>query len=117
MLTNWGSNSFIGLTELKVFDENYQEIFLEHEDIELSKNNQTKISSGLKKIIGNVYATIDDNNMFKNLYNIKNYFTIKIYIPSDKKISFIVFWNYNKDITIGVKNIKIFYKNLKVFEG
>lgn len=49
--------------------------------------------------------------MFKNLYNIKNFFTIKIYIPQAMNLGYIVIWNYNKELDIGVKNCKIFYKN------
>ena len=38
LLTNWGNNTFIGLTEIKLFDDNLQEIFLEISDLSLLKN-------------------------------------------------------------------------------
>lgn len=42
LLTNWGHSTFIGLTELKLFDDNYQEIFLEFGDLCLLKNQKEK---------------------------------------------------------------------------
>ena len=33
------------------------------------------------------------------------------------KVAFIVFWNYNEKASTGLKDCKIYYKNIKVFEG
>lgn len=117
LLTNWGNSTFIGLTEIKLFDENLQEIFLEFSDLFLLKNQKEKESVHLKNIIDNDFQTTDDHHMFKNYFRLRNTLTIKIMVPQSVKLAFIVIWNYNKELDVGVKNCKMFFKNLKVFEG
>lgn len=55
--------------------------------------------------------------MFKVLFNPKQRYSLKFKVPQSVKVGFIVFWNFNEDKKIGVRNCKIYYKNSKIYEG
>ena len=59
LLSNWGTPSFIGLTEIKIFDETWEEIPLSYQDLHLFKNNQIKNTNNLQKLINGQYDTND----------------------------------------------------------
>lgn len=51
--------SFIGLTEIKIFGDDYEEIKLTYADLSFFKNNQVKNTSNLPKLINNNFQTND----------------------------------------------------------
>ena len=113
-LSNWGSQKYIGINEIKIFDKNSKEIIIFSYNIRISKNKK-EVYFPLDNIINNNIKTTDINNMLILPFDDKSFYSIEIEIF--EKPSFLVIWNFNKDLSIGLKQCKIYFLNKKIFQG
>ena len=122
LFNNYGSSEYIGLEQIKLFDEENNEIimFLEDENNNMKDNNIPKIYSMPENRV--LSPTVQPLILTKYI-NINNYKNKKrenrIYIIFNNLImlSKIHIINYYKYDEIAVKDIKIFIDNILIFEG
>ena len=113
-ISNWGSNKYIGLNEIKIFDKNLKEIMIYPYNIKIFKNNK-EINFSNEKLINNSIKSNEANDMFVLPFNDKILYSIEIEISN--KPSFLLIWNFNQDLRVGLKNCKIYFLKKKVFQG
>ena len=122
LVNNWGNNEYIGLDEIKLFDEKNNEIILFNDDLNIEFNNNNN-NIEKENSIPDIYLLPDNRNInnkikpliltrYKNNEN-------KIYIIFDNLImlSKIKIFNYDKYDKFAVKDIKIFIDDNLIFEG
>lgn len=118
LTSNWGSISYIGLTEIKLFDRDYHEIFLGPDNLKLYNKDKVVSSPNLRHLINNKVSTISQTDMLKLNYNPKqDRYTIEIDLPFNIVVAYMVVWNFNEDISKGVRLMTIIYQSKLVFEG
>ena len=117
-ITNYGHKQKTGLTEIKIFNKNYKEIELKYSKIKFYKNKQNKSNKSLFNIINNKIETTNKKYMFYFTGNLnKDEYTLKIELLREEEIGFILLWNFNEDISKGLKSCEIFLKDKKIFGG
>ena len=123
LINNWGNNEYIGFEQIKLFNENNEEIIISENDekLEDKENNniprvylfpeKLKINPKINPIILTKYKNI---NCYKNGdYANRIYFIFNNLIM----LSRINITNYRKYDEISVKCIKIFFDDNIIFEG
>ena len=122
LFNNYGSSEYIGLEQIKLFDEENNEIimFLEDENNNKKNDNIPKIysmpenrvlSPTIQPLILTKYINI---NKYKNKKKENRIYIIFNNLIMISKIHIINYYKYDE---IAVKDIKIFIDNILIFEG
>lgn len=123
LLTNWGHEKRIGLTEIQLFHENGKIIPIQPEEI--SVKNATNESASIHTLFNGKAKTSKIKNMWSCDLNADPPVVIGIHYKNtqqSKELSLakIKIWNYNhnlKDLNIGVKHMKIFVGEALFYNG
>ncbi|KAL4471398.1 hypothetical protein ABPG74_008291 [Tetrahymena malaccensis] len=106
VISTWGSAHLVGLTEIKVYDEDGCNIKLKPEDLLIEGGLQTS-SRNIYRICDGVYDTIDSEHMWLGtMPDPPKCMEIGIKFKSSKGIGALRVWNYNKSLIDSVKGIK-----------
>ncbi|KAL4511622.1 hypothetical protein ABPG72_012467 [Tetrahymena utriculariae] len=120
VISTWGSAHLVGLTEIKVYDEDGCNIKLKPEDLMIEGGPQTS-SRNIYRICDGVYDTIDSEHMwFGTMPDPPKCMEIGIKFKSNKGIGALRVWNYNKsliDSVKGIKEIEIIRNNNLIWVG
>ena len=127
ILSNWGDANYVGFFGVE-FWNSAGEIINSQLSIQVEAD-----PTGLKvdpaysndirtceKLVDGVYWTCDDSHSWLAPFNPTRASSIKFDLTKVQELSLIRVWNYNKSrihSSRGVKNIRIFLDDLKVFEG
>ena len=112
MINNYGNNEYIGLEEIKLYDEQKNEIILSSEDEYIEENNIQKIFLLPENYVINPKNKPIFITKFKN--EIKRIYIIFNNLIMLSKISIINYYKYEE---IAVKDMKIFIDENLIFEG
>ncbi|XP_071964548.1 katanin-interacting protein-like [Antedon mediterranea] len=118
LISNWGHASIIGLTEVQFYGSDGKKINLEAESIGLIGEVEGEAGQPSNIINGKTKTTKDRNMWSCTLtprYIPRLKFTVKSSAISKMKI-----WNFNKNLnslSIGVKDIKVFFDNKLIWVG
>ena len=118
LLSNWGSPFQIGLTEVKLYDPDMNEIKIDLDNFKLYNNNIEHKTDQIVNVVNDKVATTNPAHMLLLDYNkYKDNYTLcfKSYMEID--IGFIVIWNLNEDPCKGVQKLRITLGSRKVYEG
>ncbi|CAB4005620.1 Hypothetical predicted protein [Paramuricea clavata] len=121
--SNWSHPSEIGLTEIQFFDCDGLLINVPKHQISLS--TETKGQSPLSNLINGKTKTSNERYMWKCPYSSGEVITLSFQIPcqwttGEHNVAKIKVWNYNKkmkDLSVGVKEVKIFTNGSLVWDG
>ncbi|EAR94456.2 hypothetical protein TTHERM_00052450 (macronuclear) [Tetrahymena thermophila SB210] len=106
VISTWGSAHLVGLTEIKVYDEEGCNIKIKPEDLMIEGGLQTS-SRNIYRICDGVYDTIDSEHMWLGtMPDPPKCMEIGIKFKSSKGIGALRVWNYNKSLIDSVKGIK-----------
>lgn len=118
LLSNWGSPFQIGLTEIKLYDADMNEVLLDENSVKLYNNDKLEVNGQVKNLISNKFATVNPSDMMLLDFNAyKDSYTVSLNSPLEIDISFIYLWNLNEDPCKSVRNVRIKSGKTKVFEG
>ena len=112
MINNYGNNEYIGLEEIKLYDEQKNEIILSSEDEYIEESNIQKIFLLPENYVINPKNKPIFITKFKN--EIKRIYIIFNNLIMLSKISIINYYKYEE---IAVKDMKIFIDENLIFEG
>ncbi|XP_051789759.1 katanin-interacting protein [Erpetoichthys calabaricus] len=120
ILSNWGSPTTVGLTEVQFFGLNQQKLFVSPHDIDV---RNTDHPGELGVLVNGKTKTTKERHMWTCPFNppVQLYFIIRNPERSQNfGISKIKIWNYNKnlsDLDIGVSDVKIYLDSTLVYQG
>ena len=118
LISTWGSSFQIGLSEIKLYDEDINEIEIKRDNLKLYSKNKMVPSFKLPKLVNNRICSQRHEDMFiVDFQRDKKTYTLKINLPLDISIAFMVVWNCNEDISKGVKKCKVFFGNNMIYSG
>lgn len=118
ILSNWGSPFQIGLSQVKLYDVDMNEIILEDNSIKLYNNNNLQHHNQVHNLINDRVATTSPSDMLILDYNqYKDKYAIVISYPMDADLGFVVLWNLNEDPCKGVRRLRVSTASKKIFEG
>ena len=110
IVSNWGSPFQVGLTEVKLFDMENEEIKLREGDIKLYNGDRLIETDQLNNIINDRIVSMNQNDMFSiDFSKSRDRYSFKFEVPLTVNIGCIVLWNFNEDPDKGVKDFKLFY--------
>ncbi|XP_014661506.1 PREDICTED: uncharacterized protein KIAA0556-like isoform X2 [Priapulus caudatus] len=121
--SNWGHPDRIGLTEMQLFDQDGRHIEVKPPDVVVS--GATDVKGDITNIFNSKFKTIKERNMWTCAYHPSRPVEFAIFLRPhphqlEFRISEIKLWNYNKnlkDLSIGVKNIRLFQGGRLVYDG
>ena len=129
ILSNWGNQRKVGITEIEIFDRNNKKIKIN--DIKIKGGEGNYGRENLYKLYNNKIHTINENDMWvidinkrNNLYS--QFLNINLYIYANidnnksllENIGYIIIWNYNGwEVNRGVKKIDIFKDEYIYYSG
>ena len=112
MINNYGNNEYIGLEEIKLYDEQKNEIIMSSEDEYIEESNIQKIFLLPENYVINPKNKPIFITKFKN--EIKRIYIIFNNLIMLSKISIINYYKYEE---IAIKDMKIFIDENVIFEG
>ena len=113
ILSNWGHESTVGLTEVQLFDKNDHPIKIAGGHV-LNGND-----ANINRLYNNRFHSINEDDMWTSPFN-KNHIKIELSFHADEynEVDSVLLWNYNgKERNKGVKEVQIFKKNVLKYEG
>ncbi|XP_067859220.1 katanin-interacting protein isoform X2 [Heptranchias perlo] len=119
ILSNWGNDGKVGLTEVQFFDLKHQKIFVSPHDVDI---RNADYPGNLNSLVNGKTKTTKDRHMWTCSFHppVQLYFVLRSPNKSqDLGISKIKIWNYNKslnELDIGAKNVRIYVDSNLVFE-
>lgn len=117
ILSNWGYINKIGISEIKLFDKNLQEVEQKYFDIKFYKNNKlVDKKKDLKNIVNKKIKSVKRNDNFVTDFDSEKNYKIVMAVQDNVKLSSICFWNYCINESMGIKHCKIFYNDNLVFD-
>lgn len=117
-ISNWGSPFQIGLSEVELYDCEMNEVSLSEINLTLYRNNNCLNAPTLYNLINDRVATTNPHDMFLLDYDPKrNHYAVHFSFCFDVEIGFIVLWNFNEDVSKGLKGVRISVGERRVFEG
>ncbi|XP_069762164.1 katanin-interacting protein isoform X2 [Narcine bancroftii] len=111
ILSNWGNDDKVGLTEVQFFDLKQQKIFVSPHDVDI---RNAYYPGNLHSLVNGKTKTTKDRHMWTCSFHapVQLYFVLRNPNKSlDFGISKIKVWNYNRrlnDLNIGAKSVKIY---------
>ncbi|XP_051877498.1 katanin-interacting protein isoform X2 [Pristis pectinata] len=119
ILSNWGNDNKVGLTEVQFFDLKQQKIFVSPHDVDI---RNAYYPGNLDSLVNGKTKTTKDRHMWTCSFHppVQLYFVLRNPTKShDFGISKIKIWNYNRnlnDLDIGAKSIRIYVDGNLVHE-
>lgn len=118
LLSNWGSSFQLSLGEIKIFDSDYEEIKIKRDFLKLYNCNKICLKASLSRLFNNKVASKHTtDNLLLDYSQRKDKYSLKLELPLDTDIAFLVIWNCNEDPTKGVKKCRISFGGQNIFEG
>uniref|UniRef100_F6VXB4 Katanin-interacting protein n=1 Tax=Xenopus tropicalis TaxID=8364 RepID=F6VXB4_XENTR len=120
ILSNWGNQYFIGITEIQFFDLKNEEIYVSPHDVDIRNMD---VPGDPTCLVNGKTLTTKEHFMWTCPFHppVQLYFIIRNATKSaDFDISKLKIWNYNKalsDLNIGAKHVKIYKDETLVFDG
>ncbi|NP_001088144.1 protein KATNIP homolog [Xenopus laevis] len=120
ILSNWGNQYYIGLTEIQFFDLKNEEIYVSPHDVDI---RNVDVPGDPTCLVNGKTLTTKEHFMWTCPFHppVQLYFIIRNATKSgDFDISKMKIWNYNKalsDLDIGAKLVKIYKDETLVFDG
>ncbi|CAH1795086.1 unnamed protein product [Owenia fusiformis] len=123
LLSNWGHKSRIGLTEIQIFDMEKRRIPINESDLVLHGVKQPK--GDLNNLFNGKFKSTKERNMWSCSFTpgepVEFVFTLKNPdVEENFGLSKIKLWNFNKsltELTVGVKDIRVFLGGELLYEG
>ncbi|XP_028910162.1 katanin-interacting protein isoform X3 [Ornithorhynchus anatinus] len=120
ILSNWGNEVWVGLTEVEFFDLNNAKVFVSPHDVDI-RNTDTPGDLGC--LVNRNLTNTKGLSLWTCPFHppVQLYFIIRNPRQScDFGISMIKIWNYwaaHSDLDIGAKNVKLYVNESLVFDG
>ncbi|XP_055507196.1 katanin-interacting protein [Leucoraja erinacea] len=111
ILSNWGNDNKVGLTEVQFFDQKQQKILVSPNDVDI---RNAYYPGNLPSLVNGKTKTTKDCHMWTCSFHppVQLYFVLRDLSKSvDFGISKIKIWNYNRslnDLDIGAKSVRIY---------
>ncbi|XP_031417223.1 katanin-interacting protein isoform X4 [Clupea harengus] len=120
ILSNWGNDWHVGLTEMQFFCGKNRKIFVSPHDLDI-RNAQEP--GNLGALVNGKTKTTKERNMWVCAFPppVQLYFILRnTERTQDFTLSHIKIWNYNRslnDLDIGARHVKLYVNSTLVFEG
>uniref|UniRef100_UPI00398ECB9F protein KATNIP homolog isoform X2 n=1 Tax=Pristiophorus japonicus TaxID=55135 RepID=UPI00398ECB9F len=119
ILSNWGNDDKVGLTEVQFFDLKHQKIFVSPHDVDI---RSAHYPGNLNSLVNGKTKTTKDRHMWTCSFRppVQLYFVVRNPNKShDFGISKIKIWNYNRslnELDVGAKNVRVYVDSNLVYE-
>ena len=127
ILSNWGDANYVGLFGVEFWnsagENTNSQVLIQVEADPAGLKVDPAYSNDIRtceKLVDGVYWTCDDSHSWLAPFNPSRPSSIKFDLVKVQELSLIRIWNYNKSrihSSRGVKTIRIFLDDLKIFEG
>ncbi|XP_064178298.1 katanin-interacting protein isoform X3 [Anguilla rostrata] len=120
ILSNWGSSSLVGLTEVQFFCRRNRKLYVSPHDLDI---RNTDHPGNLGALVNGKAKTTKERHMWTCPFHppVQLYFIVRNPERSpDFGISRIKIWNYNRslnDLDIGARHVRLYLNSTLVFEG
>ncbi|KAJ8245822.1 hypothetical protein GJAV_G00260670 [Gymnothorax javanicus] len=120
ILSNWGSSSQVGLTEVQFFCRRNRKLYVSPHDLDVRNTDRP---GDLGVLVNGKAKTTKDRHMWTCPFHppVQLYFIVRNPECSpDFGISRIKIWNYNKslnDLDVGARHVRLYLNSALVFDG
>lgn len=104
LLSTWGHDRAVGLTEIELRGDRGQNIPIQEEDVTVKGG--ICADTNIMRLFNGKTHTTDENHMWQTVLPTLAYLELMIKVPKKEGLSSLKIWNFNKNINESIKGVK-----------